>query len=45
MGVISYSNLFCKHCHSHKVTKHGFNIRNLVAEDDKHYTAKVQIYY
>ena len=24
-GVFSYSDPFCKHCHSHKVTKHGYN--------------------
>ena len=28
-GVFSYSDPFCKHCHSHKVTKHGYNILKL----------------
>ena len=44
-GVISYSDPFCKHCHSHKVTKHGYNARDLVTEDGKYYYAKVQWYY
>ena len=28
-GVFSYSDPFCKHCHSHKVTKHGYNKVNM----------------
>ena len=44
-GVISYSDPFCKHCHSHKVTKHGYNVRDLIKEDGEHYIAKVQRYY
>lgn len=44
-GVISYSDPFCKHCHSHKVTKHGHNVRDLITEDGEHYIAKVQRYY
>ena len=44
-GVISYSDPFCKHCHSHKVTKHGYNVRDLIKEDGEHYNAKVQRYY
>ncbi len=44
-GVISYSDPFCKHCYSHKVTKHGYNIRDLIMEDGEHYHAKVQRYY
>lgn len=44
-GVISYSDPFCKHCYSHKVTKHGHNVRNLIKENGEHYTAKVQRYY
>ena len=44
-GVISYSDPFCKHCHSHKVTKHGHNVRDLITEDGKHYIARVQRYY
>lgn len=43
-GVISYSDPFCKHCHSHKVTKHGYNVRDLITEDGEHYIAKVQRY-
>ena len=41
-SVISYSNPFCKHCYSHKVTKHDHNVRELIKENDEHYTAKVQ---
>ena len=44
-GVFSYSDPFCKHCYSHKVTKHGYNVRDLITEDGEHYTAKVQRYY
>ena len=44
-GVISYSDPFCKHCYSHKVTKHGHNVRNLIKENGERYTAKVQRYY
>ena len=44
-GVISYSDPFCKHCYSHKVTKHGHNVRDLITEDGEHYIAKVQRYY
>ena len=44
-GVFSYSDPFCKHCHSHKVTKHGYNSRNLINEDGEHVIVKVQRYY
>ena len=44
-GVISYSDPFCKHCYSRKVTKHGHNVRDLIKEDGEHYIAKVQRYY
>lgn len=44
-GVISYSDPFCKHCYSHKVTKHGYNFRDLITEDGEHYIAKIQRYY
>ena len=44
-GVFSYSGPFCKHCHSHKVTKHGYNTRNLINEDGEHVIVKVQRYY
>ncbi len=44
-GVFSYSDPFCKHCHSHKVTKHGYNSRNLINEDGEHVIVKVQTYY
>ena len=43
--VISYSDPFCKHCHSHKVTKHGHNVRDLITWGGEHYIAKVQRYY
>ena len=44
-GVISYSDPFCKHCYSHKVTKHGYNVRDLILENGEHYNAKIQRYY
>ena len=44
-GVISYSDPFCKHCHSHRVTKHEYNVRDLIKEDGSHLTVKVQRYY
>ena len=44
-GIISYSDSFCKHCYSRKVTKHGYNVRDLITEDGEHYSAKVQRYY
>ena len=44
-GVFSYSDPFCKHCHSHKVTKHGYNTRNLINENGEHVIVKVQRYY
>ena len=44
-GVYSYSNPFCKHCHSHKVTKYDYNCRDLITEWGEHYIAKVQRYY
>jgi hypothetical protein len=44
-GVISYSDPFCKHCYSHHVTKHGYNVRDLITEDGEHYITKVQRYY
>ena len=44
-GVISYSDPFCKHCYSHKVKKHGYNVRDLILENDEHYSAKIQRYY
>jgi hypothetical protein len=44
-GVFSYSDPFCKHCHSHKVTKHGHNTRDLIKEDGEHVIVKVQRYY
>lgn len=40
-GVYSYSDPFCKHCHSHKVTKHGYNYRDLITGDVEHYIANV----
>ena len=44
-GVFSYSDPFCKHCHSHKVTKHGYNTRNLITKDGEDVIVKVQRYY
>ena len=44
-GVFSYSDPFCKHCHSHKVTKHGYNTRDLINENGEHVIVKVQRYY
>ena len=44
-GVISYSDPFCKHCYSRKVTKYGYNVRDLIMEDGEHYHAKIQRYY
>lgn len=44
-GVISYFDPFCKHCFSHKVTKYGYNVRDLITEDGEHYFAKIQRYY
>ena len=32
-GVIGYSDSFCKHCYSHKVTKYGYNKRDLINDD------------
>jgi hypothetical protein len=44
-GVIFYSNPFCKHCHSHNVTKYDHNVRDLITEYGEPYIAKVQWYY
>ena len=44
-GVISYSDPFCKHCYSHKVIKHGYNVRDLILKNGEHYNAKIQRYY
>ena len=43
--IIGYSDPFCKHCHSHKVTKHGYNTRDLIKENGEHFVIKVQRYY
>ena len=44
-GVIGYSDPFCKHCYSHKVTKYGYNKRDLINDDGEHVITKVQRYY
>ncbi len=41
-GEISYSDPFCKHCYSRKVTKHCHNVRDLVKKNGEDYIAKVQ---
>ena len=32
-GVFGYNEPFCKHCHSHKVVKTGYNTRELYTKD------------
>lgn len=44
-SVISYSDPFCKHCYSHKVTKHGHNVCDLIKENGEDHITKVQRYY
>lgn len=44
-GVFGYNEPFCKHCHSHKVVKTGYNTRELYTTDGEKNIVKVQRYY
>ena len=44
-GVIGYSDPFCKHCYSHKVTKYGYNKWDLINDGGEHVITKFQRYY
>ena len=44
-GVFGYNEPFCKHCHSRKVLKYGYNTRKLHTVDGDKIQVKVQRYY
>ena len=43
-GVFGYNEPFCKHCHSRKVVKTGYNTRELYTKDGEKNIVKVQRY-
>lgn len=44
-GIFGYNESFCKHCHSRKVVKTGYNAREIYTTDGEKNIVKVQKYY